>query len=91
MRSGQKSDLVSCFEADSFSDFNEADVKLIDCASIVHLLKPVGSIITFTKKHLATAKHVDVIWDRYISDSLKATNRKSRGAGVRQQLAGDGN
>ncbi len=100
--SGQKSDLVSCLEADSSSDFNEADVKLIDGASMVHRLKPDGSIktfrdyaekkvIPFAKKHLATAKRVDVIWDRYISDSLKATTRESRGAGVRQRLACDGN
>ena len=102
LRSGQKSDLVPCLEADSPSDFNGADVKLIDGASMVHFLKPDGSIktfrdyaekkvIPFTEKQLATAKRIDVIWDRYISDSLKATTRESRGAGVRQRLPSDGN
>ena len=102
LRSGQKSDLVPCLEADSPSDFNETDVKLIDGASMVHFLKPDTSmktfhdyaekkVIPFIEKHLATAKRVDVIWDGYISDSLKVTTRESRGAGVRQRLPSDGN
>ena len=102
LRSGQKSDLVPCLVADSPSDFNEAFVKLIDGASMVHFLKPDTSIktfhdyaekkvIPFTEKHLATVKCIDVIWDRYISDSLKATTRESRGAGERQRLPRDGN
>ena len=101
-RSGQKSDLVSCLETDLPSDFDEADVKLIDGASMVHTLKPDRSIktfrdyaekkvIPFIKRHLITAKRADVIWDRYLSDSLKATTRESRGAGVRQCLSSDGN
>ena len=39
LRSGQKSDLVSCLETDSSSDFDEAGVKLIDDASLVHSLR----------------------------------------------------
>ena len=87
LKSGKKSDLVSCLETDSPSDFDEADVKLIDGASMVHALD------SFIKRHLTTAKHVDVIviYDRYLSDSLKETTRESRGAGVRQHLPSDGN
>ena len=77
LRSYQKSDLVSCLETDSPSDFDEADVKLIDGASMVHSLKldrriktfhdyAEKKIIPFIEKHLATAKRVDVIWDRYL-------------------------
>lgn len=66
-------------------------MKVIDGAHMVHLLRPERSIkkfrdyaekkvIPFTEKHLATAKRVDVIWDRYLSDSLKATTRESRGS-----------
>ena len=84
LRSGQKSDLVSCLKTDAPSDFDEADVKLIDGASMVHSLRCDKSIktfreyaekkvIPFIEKHLATAKCVDVIWDRYLSESLKAT------------------
>ena len=39
LRSGQKLDLVSCLETDSTSKFDEADVKLIDGASLVHSLR----------------------------------------------------
>ena len=102
MRSGQKSELVSCLETDSSSDFDEADVKLINGASMVHSLRPDTTIKTFkdyakkkvipyVEEHLATAKRVDAIWDRYLSDSLKATTRECRGAGVRQRLPSDGN
>ena len=48
-------------------------------------------MIPFIEKHLATARRVNVIWDRYLPDSLKATTRESRGAGVRQRLPSDGN
>ena len=43
-------------------------------------------VITFIEKNLATTKCVDVIWDRYLSDSLKAITRQCRGARVRQRL-----
>ena len=95
LKSGKKWDLVSCLETDSPS---EADVKLIDGASMVHALRSDRSIktfrdytekkmIPFIKRHL----HVDVIRDWYLSDSLKEKTRKSRGAGVRQGLPSDGN
>jgi len=82
-------------------DFGEVDVKLIDGANMVHALKSDGSfktfhdyaenkVIPFIKRHLITARRVDVIWDQYLSDSLKTTTKESRGAGVRQRLLSDG-
>ena len=38
LRSGQKSELLSCVEVDCPSDFDEADAKLIDRAHMVHFL-----------------------------------------------------
>ena len=38
-----------------------------------------------------TLKRVDVIWDRYLPDSLKATTRQRREAGIRKRLRHDGN
>ena len=38
VRSGQKSDFISCLEVDCLSDFDEADAKLIDDADMVHVL-----------------------------------------------------
>ena len=48
-------------------------------------------VIPFIENQLATAKCVDVIWDRYLSDSLKATARENRGAGIQQRLPSGGN
>ena len=36
LRSGQMSDLLSCWEVDCPSDFDEADTKLIHGANMVH-------------------------------------------------------
>ena len=38
LRSGQKSDLLSCLEVDCPPDFDQADAKLIDGAHMVHFL-----------------------------------------------------
>jgi len=76
-------------------------VKPIDGANMVHVLGSDRSIktfhdyaenkvIPFIKWHLINARRVDIIWDRYLSDSLKTTTRESRGAGVRQRLLSDG-
>ncbi len=73
LRNGQKSHLVSCLQTASPSDFGEADVKLIDGASMVHVLGSDSNIktfydfaekkvIPFIKRHLITARCVDVIW-----------------------------
>ncbi len=93
---------MPCLVGDLTSDFDGPDVKLIDGASMVHSMRPDRSIesfhdyakkiiIPFIEKHLAIAKRVDVIWDRYLPESLKATTRKRRGTGVRQRLPSDGN
>ena len=102
LRSGQKSDLLSCLEVDCPSDFDEADAKLIDGAHVVHFLRPDASIksfrdyadkkvILYVERQLANTKRVYVIWDRYLPDSLKATTRQRRGAGIRQRMRHDGN
>ena len=90
LRSGQKSDLLSCLEVDCPSDFDEADAKLIDDAHMVHLLRP-DEVIPYIERELAITERVDVIWDRYLPDSLKATTRLRRGAGIRQRMRHDGN
>ena len=47
LRSGQKSDVLSCLEVDCPSDFDEAASKLIDSAHMVHVLRPNASIKSF--------------------------------------------
>ena len=102
LRSDQKSDLLSCLEVECPSDIEEADAKLIDGAHMVHLLRPDASIesfhdyadktvIPYIERQLANTKRVDVIWDRYLPNSLKATTRQRRGAGIRQRMRHDWN
>ena len=102
LRSDQKSDLPSCLEVECPSDFDEADAKFIDGAHMVHCFRPDASIksfrdyadkkvIPYIERQLANTKIVDVIWDRYLPYSLKATTRQKRGTGIRQRMRHDGN
>ena len=102
LRSDQKSDLLSCLEVECPSDFDEADAKLIDGAHMVHFLRPDASIksfrdyadkkvIPYIERQLANTKRVDIIWYRYLPDSLKATTRQRRGTGIRQRMRHDWN
>ena len=81
-------------------DFDEADAKLIDGAHTVHFFRPDASIksfrdyadkkvIPFIERQLANTKRVDVIWDRYLPDSLNAMTRQRRGTGIRQRTRHD--
>ena len=88
LRSGQKSDLLSCLEVDCPSDFDEADAKLINGAhNYGALLRPDAGIksfrdyadmkvIPYVERQLVYTKRDDVIWDRNLPDSLKATTRR---------------
>ena len=102
LRSGQKSELLSCVEVDCPSDFDEADAKLIDRAHMAHFLMLDASIksfrdyadkkvIPYIERQLANTKIVYVIWDRNLPDSLKSTTRQRRGTGIRQRMRHDGN
>ena len=84
-------------EVECPSDFDDADAKLIDGAHMVHFLRPDASIksfrdyadkmvIPYIERQLANTKRIDVIWDRYLPDSLKATTRQRRGTGIREWM-----
>ena len=70
----------------------------IDGAALVHLL-PTTSISTFDqyadsvflphlRRQLEKCVHLDVVWDVYIIDSIKASTREKRGQGIRRKVAG---
>ena len=93
MRSTKKSDLLSILvqETESGKHFTSFDVKVLDSAAIVHLL-PTTNITTFDeyasdvfisyiKKQLDTSTRVDVVWDAYLSSSIKES---TRGRGIRK-------
>ena len=48
-------------------------------------------MIPYIERQLDNTKIVDVIWDRYLPDSLNATTIQRRGAGIRQRMRHDGN
>ena len=99
IRLGKKSDLLSVLPAEAEKEAPEAfDVKVLDGAAIVHLL-PTNGVSTFNdyasnvfipyiKKQLETSRRVDVVWDTYVTCSIKESTREKRGKGMRREVAG---
>ena len=72
------------------------DAIIIDGSVVVNMIKP-GTVETFAeysgqcflpyiKSQLSHAKRLDVVWDEYIANSLKATTRSKRGQGARRRV-----
>ena len=100
LRTGTKSDLVSCLEELVNSRDNathpSVEVIILDGSVIVNMLRP-GSAKTFSDyalqvflpyvaSQLQQASRVDIVWDEYRPDSLKAETRVKRGKGVRRRV-----
>ena len=43
--------------------------------------------IQYVERQLADAKCIDIVWDTYSADSLKASTREKRGKGVKRKVA----
>ena len=98
LRSGQKADLIKCIlnqAEDPPSNF-QADAVILDGAVIVQML-PVKTARTFDEyfnaifvpyvlHQLETANRVDLVFDEYRKDSLKAATREKRGSGQRRRV-----
>ena len=90
LRQGKKSDLLDCLEkcVPSIQDYPQVDVQVFDGPVIIHMLKPGGSrtfedyakniFLPFITLRLKKVKRVDIVWDTYISDSLKQSTRERR-------------
>ena len=100
MRTVTKSDLISCLEELVNSRENathpSVEVIILDGSVIVNMLRP-GSAKTFSDyasqvflpyvaSQLQQASRVDIIWDEYRPDNLKAETRVNRGKGVRRRV-----
>ena len=70
------------------------DVVLLDGAAIVNFIRPNETMKTFADyaehgfvpfiiNQLKRARRVDIVWDTYQSNSLKAFARQKRGTGIR--------
>ena len=94
-----KSDLLKCPEnltADP-SITPTVEATLIHGAALVNILKPSGACKTFSdyanqvympyiSNQLQRVQRVDIMWDRYIPNSLKAQTRDKRRSGVRRRV-----
>ena len=99
LRIGSKSELLSkCLEPLSHSVFDEqCEVVILDGAAVVNFLKPndantfqdyaTSVFLPYVKRQLKDAVRVDIIWDCYVDDSLKATVREKRGIGIRKRVS----
>ena len=45
------------------------------------------SFLPYVKTQLCHVKRVDIVWDEYVENRLKATTRSDRGAGVQRRVA----
>lgn len=97
-----KADLLKCLDTVSPPIKHillDDSAVILDGAALVQMLKP-GSVKTFGDYAAAvflpfitaqfrTACRVDIVWDRYDSNSLKMTAREARGVGIRRHVACD--
>ena len=84
LRTGTKSDLVGCLEdlvpTQDLSPTPVVQVVLLDGAAIVNMFRPgFANTFSYYATQVQHLNRIDVVWDEYIADSLKAdvyTNRE---------------
>lgn len=97
MHQTSKSDLMECLESlvPQQETVPNVDVKIVDGAALVHMLDPKKSLLPvktfqaysqsvflpYIEHMLQDVVRVDVVWDVYWDDSLKAQTRQNRGSG----------
>lgn len=98
MTSGKKADLTNFLSVPQSEEPPLTfDCKVIDGGVLVHAL-PTASATTFDDyadrifmphllKELQTCTRLDVVWDSYLCDSIKAVTRAKRGCGVRRKIS----
>ena len=74
----------------------EVDAKVLDGAAIVQMLSPKLAktfqeyvdliFLPYIQRQFETATRVDIVWDVYKNDSLKASARERRGCGSRRMV-----
>jgi len=96
---GTKSDLLTCFEeiSDARSGAPTTTSIVLDRAAIVQMLKPAACknfreyaqkiFIPYMSTRLQSSSRLDLVWDTYIADSLKASARAKRGKECRCVVA----
>ena len=96
-----KSDLLVCLEvlSETQSEVPVVSTVVLDGGVIVQMLKPAAAVKCFAEyasqifipyilSQFQNASRVDLVWDRYLEDTLKGTTRAKRGKGVRRRVVG---
>ena len=92
-----KSDLMEYFQyvVPKSEYVPDVDVKIADGAALVHILDPKKSqisvktihdysqlvLLPYIERMLQDVVRIDIVWDTYMEDSLKAQTRMNRGSG----------
>jgi len=97
---GKKSDLLECLKIEENVPTVKPQAVIIDGAALIHKLRPDHSLHRkfedyALKLFLPYIEHmleqdnctrVDVVWDKYLPDSLKGSMRIKRGSGTRRRV-----
>ena len=96
LRIGQKSEMLHCLEIDTAYDSPDVDMKVIDGPVLVNLLPPEKAktfndyktdvFPPYIVSQASTVRRLDIVWGRYLPDSLKHSTREARGQGVRRRV-----
>jgi len=102
LRHCSKSDLLSCLQITGpvpvITDIGPSvEAEVLDGAAIVHMLPPRGIRTNFSdyaglvfiphiRQRLQHVQRLDIVWNRYMPDSLKQSTRESRGSGRRRKV-----
>ena len=101
LRQGYKSGLVKCLASQTVTrtESPEVNVKVFDGAVVVQMLNPKTArifreylqtvFLPYVNAQLLTVSRIDLVWDTYREDSLKASAREKRGSGARGRVALD--
>uniref|UniRef100_A0A1X7T7W9 Tesmin/TSO1-like CXC domain-containing protein n=1 Tax=Amphimedon queenslandica TaxID=400682 RepID=A0A1X7T7W9_AMPQE len=103
LRHGNKADLLNCLEncVESAATQPDAEVTILDGAAVVNFLKPLAAktfndyaikvFLPYIEKQLQHVTRLDIVWDRYIANSLKCHTRSNRGKGIRRRVEASAN
>ena len=97
LRHGKKSDLLQCLKVTNQNQqLPVVDMKVFDGAAIVNMLPPRNSktfkeyselvFLPYLIRQAKDVKRVDVVWDRYLENSLKESTRATRGLGIHRKV-----
>ena len=97
MRTGQKSELITCLEVSTAFERPSVDAVVLDGAAIVNMLPPVKCktfkeyaetvFLPYVVNYRAqNVKRIDLVWDRHLENSLNQGTREARGTGTRRRV-----